>query len=67
MRALGHEAAFAEAVRLDRHGLTIQAVGPDGVTEVHLDFPAPITKLEDLPPGLRIALMCRCTAPTGAV
>ncbi|HEX2074386.1 MAG TPA: DUF2470 domain-containing protein [Geodermatophilus sp.] len=67
VRTLGHEAAFAEAVRLDRHGLTVQALGPDGVTEVHLEFPAPVTRLEDLPLGLRLVLTCQCAAaPPGA-
>lgn len=63
LRAAGHDACFAEAVRLDRHGLTALAVGLDGVSEVHLAFPGPVTRLEELPPGLRLVLMCRCAGP----
>jgi hypothetical protein len=60
LRALGHDAQFAEAVALDRRGMTVLAVGLDGVTLVYLDFPAPIAKLTDLPPDLHVLLTCRC-------
>jgi hypothetical protein len=60
LRAQGHDAQFAEAVALDHQGMTVVAVGLDGVTLVHLDFPAPITKLADLPPDLDVLLTCRC-------
>lgn len=61
LRAAGREVAFAEPSQLDRYGLTVLAVGLDGVSEVRLPFPRPINKLGDLPPGLSMLLMCRCT------
>ena len=60
LRAQGHDALFVDATRLDRHGLTVTAVGAEGVSQVHLAFPAMISRLTDLPPGLSVALMCRC-------
>lgn len=60
LRALGHDAQFAEAVALDRRGMTVLAVDLDGVTLVRLEFPTPITSLTDLPPDLRVLLTCRC-------
>ncbi len=66
LRAAGHDASFAEAVRLDRHGLTAVAVGRDGVSEVRLAFPRPVTRLEELPPELKLVLMCRCAGPPWA-
>jgi hypothetical protein len=66
LRAHGHDAEFAEATRLDRHGITVLAVGQDGVSHVHLPFPEPVSRLEELPPGLSVVLRCRgrcATAP----
>ncbi len=67
LRALGHDVQFAEAVGLDRRGITVLAVGLDGATLVHLDFPAPINRLADLPPDLHVVLTCHggsCGRPT---
>ncbi len=69
LRALGHYAQFADLVALDPTGMTLLTVGLDGVTPVHLDFPAPITKLADLPPDLHALLTCHCgdcSTPTSA-
>lgn len=64
LRAAGHDAGFAQAVRLDAGGLTAVAVGREGVDTVRLRFPAPVTDLRDLPPSLAWVLdpRCRCCA-----
>jgi hypothetical protein len=60
LRAQGHDAQFVEATWLDQHGLTVLAVGADGVGRVHLAFPATVSRLADLPPDLSVVLRCRC-------
>ncbi len=60
LRALGHDAQFADPVALNPKGMTVLAVGLNGVTLVQLNFPAPITKLADLPPDLQVLLTCHC-------
>lgn len=60
VRACGHDAAWAEPVDLDQHGLTVLAVGLHGVDTVRLPFPRAVPRLEALPPGLRCLLLCRC-------
>ena len=64
LRARGREVAFARATRLDAGGLTVVAVGRDGVDIVRLRFPAPVSGLEELPPSLAWALRpgCGCCA-----
>ena len=64
LRASGHEVGFAQAVRLDRLGLTVLAVRRDGVDTVRLRFPAPVGDLRELPPSLARVLRpgCRCCA-----
>lgn len=60
LRARGHDAGFAQAVRLDAGGLTVLAVGVDGVDRVRLRFPAPVHALSDLPVSLGGVLSPRC-------
>lgn len=56
LRAGGHDAAFAHATRLDSGGLTVVAVGSQGVDTVRLQFPAPVARLADLPASLGCVL-----------
>jgi hypothetical protein len=60
LRSHGVDAETAEATALDRHGLTAVGVGPSGVSQVHLSFPAPMTRLEELGAGLCAVLHCQC-------
>ena len=60
VRAVGHDAQWAQATALDRYGMTVLAVSGDGVDEVRLSFPEPVRRLQDLRPGLGCLLMCRC-------
>jgi hypothetical protein len=61
LHAQGVHAQFAEPVHLDRHGLTVLAVCEDGVSEVSMPFPRPVSRLEELPPGLSLMLLCNCS------
>lgn len=63
LRAVGHDAAFAHATRLDAGGLTVVAVGDEGADTVRLRFPSPVASLDELPTSLRCALNpgCGCT------
>lgn len=65
LRAHGHDVAFVEPQALDRGGLDVLAVGPDGVDLVRLAFPAPVARLEDLRAGLAAPLLCRCRPAAG--
>lgn len=60
LRAGGHDAAFVHATRLDATGLTVLAVGSEGVGAVRLCFPAPVEDLNDLPASLGCTLSPRC-------
>ncbi len=60
LRSHGVDAETAEASALDRHGLTAVGVGPSGVSQVRLSFPAPVTRLEELGAGLCAVLHCQC-------
>jgi hypothetical protein len=60
LRSHGVDAETAEATALDRHGLTAVGVGPSGVSQVSLSFPAPVTRLEELGAGLCAVLHCQC-------
>jgi hypothetical protein len=62
LRACGHDTGFVYAAGLDAAGLTVLAVAGTGVTTVRLAFPAPVSRLSDLPPGLGAVLApsCRC-------
>ena len=66
LRARGHEAAFAEATRLDAGGLTVVAVGQDGADTVRLRFPTPVAALDELPPSLSWVLQPGCDCCTAA-
>ena len=61
VRSQGHgDAAWVEPRRLDRYGLELLVVSPDAVSELRLPFPRPLSSLDELGPGLRSALTCRC-------
>jgi hypothetical protein len=45
LRAHGHDAQFTDPVALDRHGITVLAVGVAGVSTVRLPFPSRINRL----------------------
>ena len=60
LRACGREVAFAQATRLDAVGLTVVAVGEDGVDTVRLRFPTPVAALDELPPSLAWVLRAGC-------
>jgi hypothetical protein len=47
---------------LDRYGISLVALCADGVRTLRLDFPnGPVDRLEDVAPGLRAPLTCRCS------
>ncbi len=60
LRSHGVDAETAEATALDHQGLTAVGVGPSGVSQVRLSFPAPVTRLQDLGAGLCAVLHCQC-------
>lgn len=60
LRARGHDVGFAHASSLDAAGLTVTAVGRDGVSTVRLAFPQPVSALGELPGGLRALLTSGC-------
>ena len=60
LRAGGHDVGFAQASSLDAAGLTVTAVGSEGVSTVRLAFPHPVTGLRELPVGLRALLGSGC-------
>lgn len=61
LRAQGHrQARWVEAHSLDRYGLELSVLDGDGVARVRLEFPAPVRSVEDLGPGLYVALRGRC-------
>ena len=51
---------FVEPRCLDRHGLELLAVSERGATTIRLPFPAPVTHLTELSPGVAGPLLCRC-------
>ena len=70
LRARGHlTASWVEPQALDRTGLVLTVLGADGVETVRLDFPEPVTSVEQLAPGLRAVLSCsgRCWCCDGDV
>lgn len=60
LRACGHETGFAYAAGLDAAGLTVLVVAATGVTPVRLTFPAPVSRLSELPAGLAAVLAPHC-------
>jgi len=57
LQARGYTSAqWVEATGLDRHGLDLRVVDAHGVAAVRLDFAAPVRTLDELGPGMRIAL-----------
>lgn len=62
LHAQGHDrVVWAEASRLDRYGLELIAVEPEGISTIRLTFPQPISDLHDLGPSLYLALHDRCS------
>lgn len=51
---------FVEPRALDRYGLELLAVTAHGATVVRMPFPAPVTHLRQLSPGVAGPLLCRC-------
>lgn len=60
LRAGGHDAGFVVATGLDAGGLTVTAVGAEGVDRVRLRFPSPVSDLGELPMSIGGALNPRC-------
>jgi hypothetical protein len=51
---------------LDRYGLELLVLTPDGVAAVRLSFPdGPVSSLDDVPVSLRTVLTCRCQGGPG--
>ena len=51
---------------LDRYGLELLVLAPDGIAAVRLSFPGgPVASLDDVPMSLRTALTCRCQGGPG--
>ena len=51
---------------LDRHGLELLVLTPDGTVAVRLSFPdGPVSSLEEVPASIRTALTCRCRSGPG--
>ena len=76
----GHMAELAGCVRahglveadwviprgLDRHGLELLVLTPDGTVAVRLSFPdGPVSSLEEVPASIRTMLICRCRSGPG--
>lgn len=60
LRARGHDAIWAEPRALDCRGMDVIGLGLDGVELVRLAFPQRVARLEELPAGLAVPLLCRC-------
>jgi hypothetical protein len=62
VRAHGGDDVLAVVPRvLDRYGIELAALGPDGVRRVRLEFPGgPVDHLDQVTTDLRILLTCRC-------
>jgi hypothetical protein len=51
---------------LDRHGLELLVLTPDGTVAVRLSFPdGPVSSLEEVPASIRTMLTCRCRSGPG--
>jgi hypothetical protein len=51
---------------LDRHGLELLVLTPDGTVAVRLSFPdGPVSSLEEVPASIRTVLTCRCRSGPG--
>lgn len=70
LRAQGHsQARWAAPRRLDRYGLELAVIEESGVGLARLNFPTPVSRVEDLPPGLSVAMLGQgrcCQRPTSA-
>jgi heme iron utilization protein len=62
VRAHGmHQAEWVVPRGLDRFGLELAVISPNGVAAVRLSFPdGPVGSLEEVPASLRAVLACRC-------
>ncbi len=65
VRAHGMPAAECVVPRgLDRFGLELLVLTPDGLAACRLSFPdGPVTDLRQVPASVRAVLTCRCTSP----
>jgi hypothetical protein len=65
VRAHGMPAAECVVPRsLDRFGLELLVLSPDGLAACRLSFPdGPVTSLRQVPASVRAVLTCRCTSP----
>ncbi len=67
VQAHGHDAQAVVPRALDRYGVELAAIGPDGVRRVRLAFPGgPIDDLDQVNTGLRLLLTCRCDGSSHA-
>ncbi len=66
LRARGHTTLWCQPRALDRHGLDVLSVTPDGVEMIRLAFPAPVTRLQDLSARFAVPLLCRCSRSPNA-
>ncbi len=58
-----HQAQWVLPRGLDRFGLELAVLTPDGAATVRLSFPdGPVTSLDEIPASLRAVLTCRCRA-----
>jgi hypothetical protein len=62
VRAHGlHQAEWVMPRSLDRFGLELAVISPNGVAAVRLSFPdGPVGSLDEVPASLRAVLACRC-------
>ncbi len=66
VRAHGIDAVAVVPRGLDRYGIELAAICPDGISSVRLTFPdAPVDDLASVSPGLRLPLTCRCNSTSG--
>jgi len=58
--------AVAHPRGLDRHGLELLVLTPDGTVAVRLSLPdGPVSSLEEVPASIRTVLTCRCRSGPG--
>jgi hypothetical protein len=61
--AHGHDAVAVVPRALDRYGIVLAAIFPDGVHQLRLNFPGgPVDALDGITTGFRLPLRCRCRA-----
>ncbi len=65
VRAQGlRQAEWVMPSGLDRFGLRLLVLTPDGIADTRLSFPdGPVSSFGEVPPSLRAVLACRCQGP----